>query len=113
MKAKNEYIDSKLISTPFMCLVPVPYSKATSGKDIQTHLEKYPSQKPVSGSQDIHTAYNHVIEFQVNGQGSVGTLSEIAKQFQGVKDFLVYPRVGGGLLHVHLMDERFIVEERI
>lgn len=91
---------------PYMAfsLVPTIYSKAQSVNEIVDHIEKYPEQ--ITNTPE---AMEHSIEFQIEGSGPVGTLSEFRKEYPRVGIYYIYPRKGNGIVKISCKDEKFFV----
>lgn len=106
-------------TTNALCLRPAPYSKAQSVRDIVRHIKQYPAQKPINSLSPSETrqfdavkyATDHVIEFQIEGERPVGTLSELHDKFRDIDLYMIYPNQGNGLVIVKHTNGAFTVED--
>lgn len=106
-------------TTKALCLRPALYSKTRNVADIVRHIMQYPAQKPINSLTPSETrkfdavkyATEHVIEFQIEGERPVGTLSEIHNQFKDIDLYIIYPNQGNGLVMVKHTNGAFTVED--
>lgn len=105
--------------TNALCLRPASYSKAQNIADIVRHIKQYPAQKPINDLTPSETrqfnavkyATDHVIEFQIEGERPVGTLSELRKAVPDIDLYFIYPNQGNGLVLVKHENGAFTVED--
>ena len=92
---KKEYQKPSVFTAKSMSLIPASYSKAQTAGQIAFHIKAFPAQ-----SCNCEEAYKHTIEFQRDGHGPVGSLSEY-QQFlghTGITQYVIYPRKGDGFV---------------
>jgi hypothetical protein len=105
--------------TNALCLHPASYSKAQSVADIVRHIKQYPDQKPINSLTPregrefnaVKYATDHVIEFQIEGERPVGTLSELRASIPDIDLYFIYPNQGNGLVMVKHTNGAFTVED--
>jgi len=105
---KKEHQKPSIFTAKSMSLIPCSYSKAQTSESIALHIKAFPAQ-----TCNCEEAYNHTIEFQRNGHGPVGSLSEF-QQFVGnidIKQYVIYPRVGDSFVVCQYEDGVFKVLE--
>lgn len=83
-------------------LFPAGYSKAKSMESIVLHIRAHPEQ-----DTNNEKAYKHSIEFQENGKGPVGTLSEYVEHVTSYRHcyFIIFPLQGNGMAIVKYNEE--------
>lgn len=93
--SKKEYQKSSVFTAKSISLIPASYSKAQTAGQIAFHIKAFPAQ-----TCNCEEAYKHTIEFQRDGHGPVGSLSEYYEFVtnNGVEQFVIYPRKGDGFV---------------